>query len=95
MPKTEAELDRMIERVRNQWRMPMDKKTQGEKILDQYTKTTLYANKEWANFRVRCAQATHQERAANALERIADQIGDIQEIGILVRHLVTDEEPLD
>ena len=73
----------------------MDKKTQGEKILDQYTKTTLYANKEWANFRVRCAQATHQERAANALERIAVSLADIQEIGILIRHLVTDEESLD
>ena len=83
MPKTEAELDRMIERVRNQEGGVMSDKTQGEEIFEEYIhdkypfSSPHYLANEEQTMRVQCAQATHQERAANALERIADALEEM------------------
>jgi len=87
MPKTEAELDRMIERVRNQEGGVMAEKTQGERILDDFfpveSKGEYFQNLPMSQLQTHasiyqvealCAIATHQERAANALERIADMM---------------------
>ena len=86
MPKTEAELDRMIERVRNREGGVMAK-TQGERILDDFfpveSKGEYFQNLPMSQVQTHasiyqvealCAIATHQERAANALERIADEL---------------------
>ena len=94
MPKTEAELDRMIERVRNREGGVMAEKTQGERILDDFcpveSKGEYFQNLPMSQVQTHasiyqvealCALATEaelnrkaNERAANALERIADEL---------------------
>jgi len=95
MPKrTEAELDRMIERVRNQEGGVMAEKTQGERILDDFCPveshgeyfqnvpmSQLQTHASIYQVEALCAIATEaelnrkaNERAANALERIADEL---------------------
>ena len=55
---------------------PAPEKTQGEQILDDFTEMKITDNADIPSFQViaLCAQARHQERAANALERIANRL---------------------
>ena len=66
----------------------MPKKTQGEEIFDRWKNRNSFSSADMTNpekwlLEALCAQATQQERTANALERIADSLEEEREVTLV------------